>query len=225
MSLATLYSFRRCPYAMRARLGIYLSCTQVMLREIMLKNKPPHMLNASPKGTVPVLITADNQVIDESIDIMRWALMQNDPRDLLLAKQPELQAVAMSLISNNDNEFKPWLDRYKYADRYPEFTQTHYRDQGMMFISQLENFLAKHNNLLSHTACIADYAIYPFVRQFSHVDKTWFDASPYPNVRRWLTKHLSSTSFIDIMIKYPTWLDSNEEFVFSKSLSSKIHID
>ena len=214
MSLATLYSFRRCPYAMRARLGISLSGTQVMLREIILKNKPQQMLDLSPKGTVPVLITSDNQVIDESIDIMCWALMQKDPLNLLLTDKPELQEIAMALIKTNDDNFKPWLDKYKYADRYPEFTEAHYRDQGMIFISQLENILAKHDNLLCHAASIADYAIYPFIRQFAHVDKTWFEASPTPNVQRWLSGHLSSNSFTGIMTKYPTWLDSEEEFVF-----------
>ncbi|GGI74296.1 glutathione S-transferase [Shewanella hanedai] len=214
MSLATLYSFRRCPYAMRARLGISLSGTQVMLREIILKNKPQQMLYSSPKGTVPVLITSDNQVIDESIDIMCWALMQKDPLNLLLTDKPELQEIAMALIKTNDDNFKPWLDKYKYADRYPEFTKAHYRDQGMIFISHLESLLAKHDNLLCHTASIADYAIYPFVRQFAHVDKMWFETSPTPNVQAWLAKHLASSTFIDIMIKYPTWLDSEEEFVF-----------
>lgn len=214
MSLATLYSFRRCPYAMRARLGISLSGTQVMLREIILKDKPLHMLDSSPKGTVPVLITSDNQVIDESIDIMCWALMQHDPLNVLLTNKPELKEIALALIKTNDDNFKPWLDRYKYADRYPEFTEAHYRDHGMIFIAQLESLLAQHDNLLCHAPCIADYALYPFVRQFAHVDKSWFEASPIPNVQRWLSRHLTSTAFIDIMAKYPTWLDSEEEFVF-----------
>ena len=214
MPLATLYSFRRCPYAMRARLGILLSGAQVMLREIILNDKPETMLAASPKGTVPVLITQDGQVIDESLNIMCWALTKNDPQDILLTKTSAQQARAMALIKNNDDIFKPWLDKYKYADRYPEFSETYAREQGEVFISHLESLLKKQHHLRGHTACIADYAIFPFVRQFAHVDNNWFNTAPYPNVQRWLTAHLTSSPFIEIMRKYPTWLESEQEFIF-----------
>ncbi|NRD74450.1 glutathione S-transferase [Shewanella sp. VB17] len=218
MPLATLYSFRRCPYAMRARLGIVLSGAQVMLREIILKHKPEAMLAASPKGTVPVLITQNGQVIDESLDIMIWALRKNDPQNILLSQLPALQATAMALIKHNDDTFKPWLDKYKYADRYPEYSQDYYRKQGEIFISQLESLLTKHHHLLGHTASIADYAIYPFVRQFAHVDKNGFNTAPYPNVQRWLTDHLISDPFMDIMKKYPTWLESEQQFLFGTGI-------
>ncbi|MPY26260.1 glutathione S-transferase [Shewanella sp. YLB-07] len=214
MSLPTLYSFRRCPYAMRARLGILLSGTSVSLREILLKHKPEPMLAASPKGTVPVLILQDGSIIDESLDIMGWALGLNDPHNLLLTNNPQRQEQAKTLIDNNDNEFKSWLDKYKYADRHPEQSEIFYRAEGEKFIAQLEHLLGKHQQLLSDSASIADFAIFPFIRQFAGVDRTWFNQAPYPNVQRWLACHLESPIFASIMEKYPTWLDSNEEFIF-----------
>ncbi|WP_299789271.1 glutathione S-transferase [uncultured Shewanella sp.] len=216
MILPTLYSFRRCPYAMRARLGIYLSRAQVSLREIVLRHKPEPMLKASPKGTVPVLILPDGKVIDESLDIMFWALECGDPCQLLLRESPQKLEIAKALIDTNDNEFKPWLDKYKYADRHPEQREENYREQGERFISQLEERLSKHGQLLGPTPSIADYAIFPFVRQFAHVNKPWFRASPYSNVQLWLNEHLTSTTFTHIMKKYPTWLESEEEFLFGK---------
>ncbi|RTR39606.1 glutathione S-transferase [Shewanella canadensis] len=221
MTLPTLYSFRRCPYAMRARLGIYLSGSQVLLREIVLKHKPQPMLDASPKGTVPVLILQDGEVIDESLDIMIWALKRDDPDNLLLIEEPHKQEIAKALIDANDYKFKPWLDKYKYADRHPEQREENYREQGEQFIAKLETLLAKHEQLLGSKPCIADFAIFPFVRQFAHVNKPWFRASPYPNVQRWLSHHLASTTFTHIMKKYPTWLESEEAFLFGKETKQK----
>ncbi|MCK8045363.1 glutathione S-transferase [Shewanella sp. 1CM18E] len=216
MSLPTLYSFRRCPYAMRARLGIMLSGQSVDLREIILKHKPQAMLDASPKGTVPVLILQDGSVVEESIEIMCWALAKNDPSDLLLQRTPALQEVAQALIKTNDDSFKPWLDKYKYADRHPDMPEQYYRQQGESFIAQLENLLAKNQQLLGDKPCIADYAIFPFIRQFAGVDKTWFDNAAYPNVQRWLTSYIQSDVFTAIMKKYPTWLESNQSFEFGE---------
>lgn len=219
MSLPILYSFRRCPYAMRARLGIMLSGESVDLREIILKHKPQAMLDASPKGTVPVLVLSDGSVIEESIEIMCWALAKSDPADLLLQRTPALQEVAKALIQTNDDSFKPWLDKYKYADRYPEMSQQYYRQQGEVFIAQLESLLNKNQHLLTDSPSIADYAIYPFIRQFAGVDKTWFENADYPNVQRWLTTHLHSSEFKTIMKKYPTWLESNQSFKFGNRYS------
>src|SRR5690554_3869945 len=149
VSLNRLYSFRRCPYAMRARLGIVFAELQVELREIVLKNKPAQMLAISPKGTVPVLelVEADGSkkcVIEESREILQWALEQHDPQGLL-----DVDSVsANALIEQNDNEFKHWLDRYKYADRHPELSQREYRERGEVFLQVLENLLAKHKYLL-----------------------------------------------------------------------------
>ncbi|GIU24271.1 glutathione S-transferase [Shewanella sp. MBTL60-007] len=214
MSLPILYSFRRCPYAMRARLGILLSGQKVNLREIVLKHKPEAMLVASPKGTVPIMILQDGSVIEESIEIMCWALMKSDPHNLLLSNNPQQQEIAQALIHANDNQFKPWLDKYKYADRHPEHSEQYYRQQGELFINQLESLLSKHPQLLGSTSSIADYAIYPFIRQFASVDRAWFDTSNYPNLQRWLNAHIESNDFKAIMQKYPTWLESGESFEF-----------
>jgi len=180
-----LYSFRRCPYAMRARLAIAASGIQVEIREIVLKHKPAHMLSASPKGTVPVLITTDDHIIDESLDIMSWALQQNDPNNWsgLTAQQ---QQSTTQLIEENDGPFKHWLDKYKYADRHPEQTETFYRQQGELTLKTLEQKLTENDYLVSNRLSLADIALLPFIRQFASVDKTWFDTAPYPNVQTWL---------------------------------------
>jgi glutathione S-transferase len=216
MTLPTLYSFRRCPYAMRARLGLVLAKKSVSLREIVLRHKPEAMLLASPKGTVPVLILQNGEVIEESLEIMCWALAQNDPNDLLLTETSEKQEAAKVLIDYNDQVFKSWLDKYKYADRHPEYTELYYREQAEVFIAQLENLLSEQPQLLGAMPCIADYAIYPFIRQFAHVDKAWFEQSAYKNVQLWLANHLQSDEFIAIMKKFPIWLESEEAFVFGE---------
>ncbi|PKH59275.1 glutathione S-transferase [Shewanella sp. Bg11-22] len=216
MTIPTLYSFRRCPYAMRARLGLVLAKSPVSLREIVLKHKPEAMLLASPKGTVPVLILQNGEVIEESFEIMCWALAQNDPHDLLLTATSDKQEAAKALIDYNDQVFKSWLDKYKYADRHPEYNEQYYREQGEVFIAQLENLLSKHPQLLRATPCIADYAIYPFIRQFAHVDKAWFEQSAYKNVQLWLANHLQSDEFITVMQKFPTWLENEQSFVFGQ---------
>lgn len=214
--LPILYSFRRCPYAMRARLGLLLGQQSVQLREIILKHKPQPMLDASPKGTVPVLILANGQVIDESLDIMLWSLSQSDPNNLLLAGSAK-QELAQALIATNDQQFKPWLDKYKYADRHPEHDEQYYRQQGETFIAQLEALLGKHDNLLGEQASIADFAIFPFIRQFAHVDRDWFFQADYPQVQRWLTAHINSEVFTQAMKKYPQWLDDPSPITFGAS--------
>ncbi|MCL1144815.1 glutathione S-transferase [Shewanella marinintestina] len=219
MSFPTLYSFRRCPYAMRARLGILLSEQSVNLREIVLKHKPEAMLVASPKGTVPVLILPDASVIEESIEIMCWALMQHDPLNLLLSEAPQQQEIAQALIHTNDHSFKPWLDKYKYADRHPDHSEQYYRQQAEVFIAQLESILAKHSQLMGDKVSIADYAIFPFIRQFASVDKFWFDASHYTHLKKWLKFHIESDAFTQIMKKYPTWLESGKSFEFGKHIA------
>lgn len=211
-SLPCLYSFRRCPYAMRARLGLLFANIEVELREIILKNKPPEMLAISPKGTVPVLQLPDGTVIEESREIMRWALGHNDPQGLLDKKVLEQ---AGALIDKNDNEFKYWLDRYKYADRYPERTQAEYREQGEMFLQALESLLTKNTYLLAERVSIADIGIMPFVRQFAHVDRETFYSLPYPNLQRWLQYWLEHPLFVQAMTKYPLWQEGDEVVVFA----------
>ncbi len=211
-----LYSFRRCPYAMRARLGLYLAQQEVELREIVLKHKPEPMLAASPKGTVPVLVLDNGRVIDESLEIMLWALAQQDSHQLL-NDAPQVHQSAMALISDNDNQFKPWLDKYKYADRHPEHSASDYRAKGEAFVRTLEARLTQSAQLVSDRPSLADYAIFPFIRQFAHVDKQWWQQAPYPKVQAWLSEHINSQAFVAIMKKYPTWLESGESFsLFSK---------
>ncbi|MRI31987.1 glutathione S-transferase [Endozoicomonas sp. OPT23] len=207
--LPIFYSFRRCPYAMRARLALAYSNVQLEHREIILKNKPAPMLEASPKGTVPVLVLVDGTVIDESLDIMLWALAKNDPDHWLPHKpqprEPAQSELIMTLIEENDQVFKKHLDRYKYADRFPEHPQSFYREQGELFLQKLDERLAVQPFLMSEQITLADMAIAPFVRQFAHVDRDWFYQSRYQHLQRWLTQFLASDLFQSIMKKKPLW--------------------
>lgn len=196
-----LYSFRRCPYAMRARSAIAAAELTVAIREIELRNKPPAMLAISPKGTVPVLRLCNGQVIEQSLDIMRWALAQNDPQDWLAGPLED----ALQLIEWNDGEFKSHLDRYKYPDRYPEHPQADYRRQGELFLAELEKRLHRTRSLCGEHFGLADAAITPFIRQFAAVDSAWFESSPYPALRRWRDSFLSSALFDRVMQKYQPW--------------------
>lgn len=209
MTLPIFYSFRRCPYAIRARLALAYAEQTLMLREILLRNKPQSMLTLSPKGTVPVLLLPDGQVIDESRDVMVWALEINDPDNLLAACKNNKQIDA--LIDQNDIEFKPWLDRYKYFDRHPENSKEFYRNKAAAFIKQLDTLLENNSNLFGEQMSLADMAIMPFVRQFSHVDKDWFVTSPYSNCQQWLEKWLHSDLFLSVMKKYPLWDEASGE--------------
>ena len=210
-SYPCLYSFRRCPYAMRARLGILFAELQVELREITLKNKPPQMLAISPKGTVPVLQLLNGMVIEESREIMIWALAQRDSQGLLNA---ETLLEANALIDKNDNEFKYWLDRYKYADRHIEMSQTEYRQKGEAFLQLLEELLTKNPYLLGKSVTLADIGIVPFVRQFAHVDRDIFYSLPYPNLQRWLQDWLSHPLFLQAMTKFQPWQEKDDVVVF-----------
>lgn len=215
MHLPRLYSFRRCPYAMRARLGILFAEQTVQLREIVLKNKPAQMLAISPKGTVPVLELAEGGsskrlVIEESRQILDWALQQKDPQGLLNVDLVSAQA----LLDRNDNEFKHWLNRYKYADRHPELSQLEYRQQGQVFLQELEHLLGKNRYLLEDHISIADIGIMPFVRQFAHVDREVFYSLPYPNLQQWLRDWLEHPVFQQVMIKFQPWQEGDEVVIF-----------
>jgi len=210
MNHPILYSFRRCPYAMRARLAIATSGLQVELREVVLRDKPQPLIDISPKATVPVLITSDEQLIDESIDIMFWALQQSDPDGWLKDLNQEQRSVSKHIITNNDGEFKYYLDRYKYADRYPEHSQQYYRQQAEKTLMDLEQRLDSHDYLISEKLSIADMAVLPFIRQFAFADKTWFDQSPYPLLKQWLEEFITSELFANIMHKYPKWQQGQE---------------
>lgn len=210
-SYPRLYSFRRCPYAMRARLGLLFAGLQVELREITLKNKPPQMLVISPKGTVPVLQLLNGTVIEESREIMTWALTQQDAQGLLAAQTlPQANA----LIDKNDNEFKYWLDRYKYADRHLDMSQAEYRQRGEAFLQMLEELLIKNPYLLGESITIADIGIMPFVRQFAHVNRKVFYDLPYPNLQRWLQDWLNHPLFLQAMTKFAPWQEKDDVVVF-----------
>jgi glutathione S-transferase len=206
-----LYSFRRCPYAIRARLAIYASGIKVELREILLRDKPEHMLQLSAKGTVPVLQLPNGDVIDESIDVFHWALQINDPADWLVVDIDELA----KLVKHNDGEFKYWLDRYKYSVGYPEHSVEYYRQQAELFLAELEQRLSTSQYLLGNKLSAADMAVLPFIRQFAFVDKAWFDSAPYPKVQRWLEDFLVSSLFLTVMDKYSPWQAGDDVVWFS----------
>jgi glutathione S-transferase len=197
-----LYSFRRCPYAIRTRLALAFARQQVELREVVLKDKPQEMLAISPKATVPVLQLPDGSVIEESRDIMLWALHLNDPDALLVGEPSEATAV---LLDENDGEFKHWLDRYKYADRYPERNAQEYRSEGCEFLNKLEQRLEHSAFLCGEQMRIADIAIMPFVRQFAMVDQAWFDSAPYPALQAWLRGLVDGEIFMRMMKKHAPW--------------------
>jgi glutathione S-transferase len=194
---------------MRARMSIAYSGAQVGLREVVLKDKPPAMLEVSPKGTVPVLIDIDGTVIEESIDVMRWALAQNDPENWL-----DGLGLDDPLISTCDDEFKHWLDRYKYAVRFPEHDEVWYRAKAETFLATLESRLGGSQFLTGTALSVTDIAIFPFTRQFANVDRKWWDAHPYPSVARWLDGLISSELFVRVMKKYPQWRDGDPEIPF-----------
>lgn len=204
MPITVLYSFRRCPYAMRARMAIAYSGVTVELREVLLKNKPQALLQASPKGTVPVVVLDNGQVIDESLDIMKWALSQHDP-DRWLQQTADLDIKSQQLIAENDGEFKTHLDHYKYADRYPQHNADFYRAQGEVFLARLEQYLKHHPCLLTNKPGFTDIAIFPFIRQFALVDMDWFQQAPYPRLQHWLQSLLGCTLFASIMDKQVCW--------------------
>ena len=198
--MTTLYSFRRCPYAMRARMALRYSGVAVDIVEVSLKAKPAEMLALSSKGTVPVL-SVDGQVIDESLAIMRWALARHDPQDWLLKDDPQGQQAIADLIDENDQVFKVHLNRYKYAERYPEQPMTFYRAEGEVFLRRLDELLEGRDYLLAQHPSLADVALMPFVRQFAHVDREWFAQTPYRRLQAWLQRFLESELFTSIMKK------------------------
>ena len=208
--LPVLYSFRRCPYAMRARMTLRCASITVELREVFLAAKPHEMLNLSSKGTVPVLNLAD-QVIDESIDVMHWALQQSDPESWL---REDLKCQTNALVEENDGSFKSHLDHYKYWDRYPAESQSHYRQQAEAFLSKLESLLEANQFLLADQPTFADIAIFPFIRQFAFVDKAWFDQGPYKHLQRWLAHFLESPLFLLSMNKQPAWQAGDKPKLF-----------
>jgi len=201
-----LYSFRRCPYAMRARLALLVSGTPCEIREIKLADKPAEMIAASPKATVPVLVLPDGHVIDESLDIMRWALDRNDPEDWRARDDA-------ALIAANDGPFKHHLDRYKYPERHASDPLEH-RAAGLDMLRVLETRLIAQAELCGDARGLVDAAIMPFVRQFAATDRPWFDAQPLPRLQAWLARHLASPLFAATMIRLDRWQPDNAPVLF-----------
>jgi glutathione S-transferase len=213
-----LYTFRRCPYAMRARLALAISGLPCELREITLRHKPAQMLAASPKSTVPVLVLPDGTVIDESLTIMQWALQQHDP-DHWLHTHEQTQLDSLALITHNDGPFKNHLDRYKYPNRYRDceplasteaptaFAHRH-RTAGALWLAKLESTLqsAVGTEWLYGSQCsLADMAVLPFVRQFAHTDAGWFAVQPWPALVAWLARFEGSALYAEVMQKHAPW--------------------
>ena len=192
-----LYTYRRCPYAIRSRLALYKAKIAYEPIEISLKHKSSEFLALSPKGTVPVLVDIDGAVIEESLEIMLWALSQHDPEFWLLNDENASQ----KLIDENDFNFKKNLDRYKYADRFPEHSKEYYRSECEIFLNLLNDKLQSNNYLMVERISLADAAIFPFVRQFSLVDEDWFLNSKYQELKKWLHNLINTQMFQEVMRK------------------------
>jgi glutathione S-transferase len=203
--LPVLYSFRRCPYAMRARMALRVSGVVYAHREVELKAKPEHLLNLSPKGTVPVLwLPLTQTVLDESLDIMRWALAQNDPQHWL-PTSPQAMTQTLTAIARNDQDFKYHLDRYKYPQRFGLAEGRTHRDAGAALLMDLERQLQAQAFLSGEHWGLLDASLAPFVRQFAHTQPTWFAAQPWPALLAWLQAFEASDDFVQIMQKHPLW--------------------
>ncbi|WP_108813270.1 glutathione S-transferase [Loktanella sp. Alg231-35] len=203
-----LWSFRRCPYAMRARLAIQSSGRQVALQEILLRDKPAPFLAASPKGTVPVVQDGD-AVIEESRDVMLWALGRNDPEGWL-----DMPQEGFALIDTCDGPFKQALDHTKYAVRFPDRDEACERAKAMVFLKTLNDRLRDTPYLMGSRRTLADMAILPFVRQFANTDRVWFDAQGLAPLTQWLDNFLASDRFRAIMVKYPPWQAGQDQVLF-----------
>ena len=204
MDTPILYSFRRCPYCMRAHMALKKTGMKIELREVKLSAMPEEALAISPQETVPVLALTDGTAIDESWDIVKWSLAQNDV-DNWLGEDNEFLLDAEILIETNDYSFKTDLDHYKYADRHPEHSEEHHRKKCEEFIEELEDMLTENRYLVADQLSLADIGVFPFIRQFSLVDKDWFDQAPYPRVQQWLNKMIESDLFQSIFQKHELW--------------------
>lgn len=196
MTLPILYSFRRCPYAMRARMALVINERCVAIREISLKNKPEAFLSTSPKGTVPVLVLTDGQVIDESLDIMNWAATKQEGSHSI-SDEP--------LVKENDQDFARRLTRYKYFERYPENSQQDYFEQCLPFLDSLESKLSHGNFLKDSQPSLLDIAIFPFIRQFKKIDEGRFEGLSHSKLKKWTDYWLNSEVLEKAMKKYPLW--------------------
>ena len=210
-NLPILYSFRRCPYAMRARMAIHISSQKCEIREVLLRDKPPSMLEYSSKGTVPVLVLQSGEVIDESLDVIDWALNLNDPDNWQRSKDNEK---TKELIKINDGEFKHHLDRYKYSKRYDNEDPEFHRKKCLKFIEKINSELQNSKYIFDDEISYIDISLLPFIRQFRIADNEWFDELPYENVKSWLSNFLNSELLKSIMSKYDLWKEGDEVTIF-----------
>jgi glutathione S-transferase len=211
------YSFRRCPYAMRARLALAASGQVCELREVVLGHKPAALLDASAKGTVPVLIESSGQVIEQSLDIMLWALRRHDPHQWLLANGVPLQQM-LQLVAQCDGEFKFHLDRYKYPSRHAVPDALGHRVRGGVFLADLNARLSVHLHLMGELESLADMAIAPFVRQFAHTDPVWFAGQPWSALQSWLSTFENSPIYQQVMEKHAPWAPNQPAVLFPAPL-------
>ena len=216
-ALPILYSFRRCPYAMRARMALWVSGTQVELREVKLADKPDALREASPKATVPVLVMPDGEVLEESLDIMRRGLGRNDPEGWLASENT-------ALLQLFDGPFKHHLDRYKYPNRYEDEApdrfghgKVDHRGEALAILSDLDLLLSRQRQIGGERRGFTDIALFPFIRQYANTDRDWFNAQPIPHVQEWLEAHLASDLFRSIMAKYAVWQPGDEPVVFGQA--------
>jgi glutathione S-transferase len=227
MANPVLYSFRRCPYAMRTRMALQVSNQHCELREVVLRDKPTEMIQASPKATVPVLVNPDGTVLEESLEIMQWTLAKNDPQQWLVPERGDL-AEMLALIEQLDGAFKEHLDRYKYATRYTDENGgdgvdpiTH-RDAAMTVLMDLNTRLDQQEWLFGNRMSLADVCIAPFVRQFANTDRAWFDAQPCKPLQNWLNRFLESALFSAVMKKYKPWVSGQPGVPFPEALPAPL---
>lgn len=218
-----LYSFRRCPYAMRARMALSVSVQVYELREVLLRDKPPELTEISSKATVPVLEVPDLGVIDQSLDIMLWALNKNDPFGWLTPEHGSLEDM-LQLIKINDGDFKYNLDRYKYPNRFSDLDHKEFRYEGEKFISKLDGLLEKNAYLFGKVPSLAYYAIAPFIRQFINTDKQWFYSQSYKFLGQWFESFSENGIFLGIMKKYKVWKKNDiPVYISSLKIEKKIN--
>jgi glutathione S-transferase len=219
MALPVFYSFRRCPYAMRARMALWSGARQVELREVSLRDKPAELLAVSAKGTVPVLLETNGTVIDESLEIMLWSLRQCDPQGWCSPQSGSLGEM-LDLIATCDTGFKFALDRYKYPQRFVDPEPITARARAAQFLDELEHRLGHAANLFGARPALADFAILPFIRQFARVEPDWFATQPWPLLGNWLKGHLTTPMFAAIMVKAEPWSPTRRAVIFPAQVSA-----
>ncbi|WP_375748224.1 glutathione S-transferase [Vibrio sp. HN007] len=219
-NIPILYSLQNCPYAMRARMAIYSSQEQVLLRAIKLNNKPDEMLLLSPKGSVPVLVVPDNKdncshmIIEESLEVMLWALSRNDPDNLLLSEEKSTLPSMISFIIEFEYDFVLALSNFSSAKRYHDNNWIERRLECERYLQILEDKLTEGDFLFSQQESLADIAIMPFIRKFARVEKKWFRESPYPKLRHWLNRYLQSPTFSKVMENHELWINNRKDIYF-----------